>query len=139
MAKINCILESMNVLYRNDFFTGLPPLDIEFLHNKHCYSCLCLSSIILCMSATNTNLTESMIPLFRTMTVYILLMPLRPPPTSPASGFLCTLKASNFKHWLLSLSAWGQNPSRTDHGKCLPEDLRPPLIKRERDVGGWVP
>lgn len=28
----------MNKLYRNDFFTDLPALDMEFLDNEHCYS-----------------------------------------------------------------------------------------------------
>lgn len=35
MAKIGGVLDSMNKLHRNDFFTALPPLDIEFLENKH--------------------------------------------------------------------------------------------------------
>lgn len=36
------VLDSMNKLHKKDFFTGLPPLDTEFLENKRCCSWLYL-------------------------------------------------------------------------------------------------
>lgn len=65
--------------------------------------------------------------------------PFRPPRTWPAFGFLCTLRPSSFKHWLLSVSAWGQNPSRTEHREYLPGHVRLPSTKERWGLEGEYP
>lgn len=69
------VLDSMNKLHKKDFFTGLPPLDNEFLENK-LFMVISLARPLLCCQQIPTepkiDLTQMGViclpKLFRTMT-----------------------------------------------------------------------